>query len=143
MVSVNRTFTVSTPIEKVVEYLSDFANAETWDPGTVSCRRVDQGPVKVGSSWVNVSKFRGRESTLNYRLVTLEPRRLVFEGVNKTVTSTDDLNFDPLPAGTAISYTANLDFHGIIGLFGWALKGEFNKLADEVEQKMPAVLNQL
>ena len=143
MVSVNRTFTVSTPIEKVVGYLSDFANAEAWDPGTVSCNRVDAGPVKVGSSWVNVSKFRGRETTLNYRLVTLESRKLVFEGVNKTVTSTDDLTFTPLPNGTSVSYTANLDFHGIIGLFGWALKGQFNKLADEVERKMPAVLNAL
>ncbi|QNK82747.1 SRPBCC family protein [Nakamurella sp. PAMC28650] len=143
MVSVNRTFTVVKPIEEVVKYLSDFAHAESWDPGTVTCARVDSGPVQVGSKWKNVSKFRGRETALDYRLVSLDPHRLVFEGVNKTVTSTDDLSFTALPEGTRISYTANLDFKGVIKLFGWALKGEFNKLADQVEKQMPAVINAL
>ena len=143
MVSVNRTFAVATPIEAVVKYLSDFANAEAWDPGTVTCTRLDSGPVTVGSKWKNVSKFRGRETTLEYRLVTLDPNRLVFEGVNKTVTSTDDMTFTALPEGTRISYTANLEFNGLIKLFGWALKGEFDKLADQVEKQMPAVLDAL
>ena len=143
VVSVNRTFTVAKPIADVLRYLLDFSNAEAWDPGTVTCTRIDGGPVKIGSTWKNVSKFRGRETALDYRLVTLDPTRLVFEGVNKTVTSTDDLNFTALPEGTRISYTANLEFSGIIKLFGWALKGEFGKLADQVEKQMPAVINAL
>lgn len=143
VVSVNRTFTVAKPIAEVVGYLSDFANAQAWDPGTVTCARLDSGPVKVGSTWKNVSKFRGRETALDYRLVTLDPTRLVFKGVNKTVTSTDDLNFTALPDGTRISYTANLEFSGIVKLFGWALKGEFEKLADQVEKQLPAVINAL
>ncbi len=143
MVSVNRTFAVAKPIEEVVKYLSDFSHAPAWDPGTVTCTRIDSGPVKVGSKWNNVSKFRGRETTLEYRLICLEPGRLVLEGVNKTVTSTDDMTFTALPEGTRVSYTATLDFTGIIKFFGWVLKGEFNKLGDQVEKQMPAVINAL
>lgn len=143
MVKVNRTFAVAKPIDEVIKYLADFSNAEAWDPGTVTCTRIDTGPVKVGSKWNNVSKFRGRETTLEYRLVSLEADGLVLEGVNKTVTSTDEMRFTALPEGTRVSYTANLEFHGIIKLVGWAAKGEFNKLGDQVEKQMPAVINAL
>jgi carbon monoxide dehydrogenase subunit G len=143
MVSVNRTFTVAKPIEEVVKYLADFAHAQAWDPGTVTCTRIDSGPVRVGSKWDNVSEFRGRKTSLEYRLVSLEPDRLVLEGVNKTVTSTDDMSFTAVPEGTRVSYTATLEFTGIIKFFDWALKGELNKLGDKVEKQMPAVINAL
>ena len=143
MVSVTRTFTVSTPIEKVVEYLSDFANAEQWDPGTKSCKRVDTGAVHEGSSWKNVSEFRGKETTLDYRLLTMQPTRLVFEGRNKQATSTDDINFSPAGGGTSITYHANIAFNGVLKLVGWAVKGEFNKLGDQTAEQMTRVLNAL
>ena len=144
MVSVTRTFTVSTPIEKVVEYLSDFSNAEQWDPGTKSCKRVDTGTVREGSSWSNVSEFRGKETSLDYRLLKLQPRRLVFEGRNKQATSTDDINFSPAGDGTSITYEANIAFHGLLKLVGWArVQGEFNKLGDQTAEQMTRVLNAL
>ena len=37
MIEVERTFDVDRPVEVVVDYLKDFANAEEWDPGTQSC----------------------------------------------------------------------------------------------------------
>src|SRR5687768_8175715 len=43
-VDVERTFTVASSPEGVVEYLRDFARTEQWDPGTVSCTRLDDGP---------------------------------------------------------------------------------------------------
>lgn len=46
MVSVQRTLTVSKPIEQVVEYLADFAHAQEWDPGTKTCTLVSSGPVR-------------------------------------------------------------------------------------------------
>ncbi|SDO93100.1 Carbon monoxide dehydrogenase subunit G [Nakamurella panacisegetis] len=143
MVRVTRTFTVSTPIEKVVEYLSDFGHAEQWDPGTKTCKRVDTGPVHEGSSWTNVSQFRGKETTLDYRLLKRQPRRLVFEGRNKRATSTDDINLSPVGGGTLITYEANIAFHGVLRLVGWAVQGEFNRLGDRTAEQMTRVLNAL
>ena len=144
MVSVQRTFNVSKPIDQVVDYLADFAHAEAWDPGTKSCKPVGSGPVAVGSTWHNVSEFRGKETELTYRLLDPEPNRLVFEGTNKTATSTDDMSFASLPAGgTAITYRANIEFHGLIKLFGWAVQGEFDKLGDLTAAQMTRVVNAL
>jgi carbon monoxide dehydrogenase subunit G len=143
MVAVQRVMRTRTSPEAVVEYLADFAHTESWDPGTKSCTRIDDGPAGE-PRWRNVSVFRGNETELTYTLVTRTPERLVFRGENKTVTSTDDLSFTALPeGGTEITYLADLDFHGIVKLAGPFLKGEFEKLGDEVAQKLPAVLDQL
>ncbi|WP_043474997.1 SRPBCC family protein, partial [Kitasatospora sp. MBT66] len=62
MVRVLRTVTLDRAADEVLRYLADFGNTEQWDPGTVRCDRLDGGPVAEGSTWRNVSRFRGRET---------------------------------------------------------------------------------
>ncbi len=144
MVSVQRSFDVSKPVAAVVDYLADFAHAQAWDPGTKSCKPTGSGPIAVGSTWHNVSVFRGKETELTYRLVERESHRLVFEGTNKSATSTDDISFDALPGGgTRITYRANIEFHGLLKLFGWAVQREFNRLGDLTAAQMTRVINAL
>ncbi|MFI7118730.1 SRPBCC family protein [Amycolatopsis sp. NPDC049868] len=116
MVHVHRTITVRTPAQTVVGYLRDFAHAESWDPGTVSCTRTDTGPIAVGARWHNVSEFRGKKTELTYRLDRLEPDRIVFVGSNKTATSTDDLTISEQDGTTTVSYHATIEFHGLAKL---------------------------
>ena len=144
MVHIQRTFTVDQSVEVVVDYLKDFGHAEQWDPGTVSCTRVGNGPVGVGTSWDNVSKVRGRETRLSYRLERWEPSRLTFVGQNKTATSTDDLTFAAASGpGTQVHYDANIVFHGIAKLADPFLRREFEGLGDETVRTMTQVLNDL
>lgn len=143
MVDVERTFTVDRPVEAVVEYLKDFANAERWDPGTVTCTRTDGGPVQVGSRWHDVSKFKGKETELDYRLERLEPNRLTFVGENKTATSTDDLTLRPAGSGTEIAYHAHIVFHGLAKVADPFLKSEFEKLGDDVVVSMTEAVESL
>jgi carbon monoxide dehydrogenase subunit G len=144
MVSVARTFVVDKPLEVVVDYLKDFSRAEAWDPGTRSCRREGTaGPVEVGSSWHNVSEFRGRETELDYRLAVLEPDHLTFVGQNKTATSTDDLTFAPNGTRTTVTYHAEIEFHGLAKLAGPFLQREFERLGDATEKQMTDVINAL
>ena len=151
MVDVERKITVHTSADAVVGYLKDFANAEQWDPGTVSCVRVGSGepdggggaiggPIGVGARWHNVSNFRGRETELDYRLDRLEARRVVFVGTNRTATSTDDLTITEEPGGTVITYHANIVFHGLAKLADPFLKWQFEKLGDEVVGTMTTAL---
>ncbi len=144
MVHIQRTFTVAQPVEVVVDYLKDFGHAEQWDPGTVSCTRVGSGPVEVGTSWENVSKVRGRETELSYRLERLEAGRITFVGRNKTATSTDDLTFTAVSDQTSqIRYDANIVFHGIAKLADPFLRREFERLGDETVRQMTQVVNAL
>jgi carbon monoxide dehydrogenase subunit G len=140
MVSVERAFTVPKPVETVVDYLKDFSRTEEWDPGTVTCTRLDQGPLREGSTWQNVSTFRGRTTELTYRLVRLEAARLTFVGENKTATSTDDLTFTAVADGTRVTYRAHIAFHGPAKLAGPFLRSEFERLGDEIARRMPPII---
>jgi carbon monoxide dehydrogenase subunit G len=143
VVHVQRTFKVSKPVDVVVDYLKDFAHAEAWDPGTVSCSRDGSGPVAVGAKWNNVSKVRGKETKLEYRLERLEPERITFVGENKTATSTDDITFTTVDGGAQIHYDSDIVFHGIAKLADRFMVKEFERLGDETVEKMTKVLNAL
>lgn len=143
MVAVKRSFEVSKPLSVVLDYLQDFARTEEWDPGTKSCTRTDSGPIAVGSRWHNVSEFRGRQTELEYQLKELTADHLVFQGDNKTVSSTDDISLAKSPTGTRISYRATLDFHGLAKLAGPFLQRGFEKVADDTVRQMAGVINDL
>ncbi|MFC4946502.1 SRPBCC family protein [Pseudonocardia sp. GCM10023141] len=140
MVDVSRTLTVRAPLPAVVDYLKDFAHAESWDPGTVTCVPVAAGPIDIGSEWRNVSVFRGKETTLVYRLEKAEPQQLVFVGNNKTATSTDTISFVPVEGGTTITYHAHVVFHGLARLVDPFMKKEFDRLGDELIDTMTAAV---
>ena len=144
MVNVSRTLSVRPAPATVIGYLKDFAHAEAWDPGTVSCVQITSGPVGVGTEWRNVSVFRGKETTLTYRLERIEDDRLVFVGRNKTATSTDTVSFVALgDGGTSITYRSDVVFHGIARLADPFMKKEFDRLGDELIGTMTTAVNKL
>ena len=143
MVEVTRTFTVSQPAHAVLAYLQDFAHTEEWDPGTVSCTRLDAGPIMPGARWKNVSKFFGRETELSYQLTSIADDRLVFTGKNDTVTSVDDIKavVGDTVDSTVITYHATLTLHGAAKLAAPVVKVAFEKLGNETVASMTKVLN--
>ncbi|WP_352230308.1 SRPBCC family protein [Kitasatospora phosalacinea] len=131
------------PAGEVLAYLADFAHAAEWDPGTAECVPLGAGPPVPGARWRNVSVFRGRRTELVYELAARESDRLVFVGRNRTVTATDEILVDPSPdgSGAVVRYRARLRFHGVARLAEPFLRREFGRLADAVEQRLPAVLD--
>ncbi|MFC8981176.1 SRPBCC family protein [Streptomyces sp. NPDC057411] len=137
MITVERVIVVRRPPAELVAYLADFARTEEWDPGTVRCVRLDEGPVRPGASWRNTSRFRGRTTELRYELVVREPGRLVFVGENRTVRATDDLRFAGEGTGTRLTYRASLAFKGFARLAEPFLRSEFERLGDAVATRLP------
>ena len=78
-----------------------------------------------------------RETELRYELIRLELAHLTFRGRNKTATFIDDLTFASVGGRTAITYQADITFHGIAKLAGPFLRREFERLGDEVTRRMP------
>ncbi|MEU6164855.1 SRPBCC family protein [Streptomyces tanashiensis] len=138
MINVERILVVGLPLPELLAYLEDFAHTEEWDPGTVSCVRLDDGPVRTGARWRNTSVFRGRRTDLEYRLDVRESARLRFIGENKTVTAVDDLRFSVDGNGTRLTYQASLTFKGLAKLATPFLRSEFERLADGVSTRLPA-----
>lgn len=141
----SRTVTVDRPVEKVAAYLSDFTTTAEWDPHTVSCRRLDSGPLAVGARFENVQHLAGRDSTLTYEVTTYEPgRRIVLEGGNDTVRSRDEMVFDPTPeGGTAVTYTVDIELLGLAKVGQPVLSLALKKVADEGAAGMRSQLEAL
>lgn len=143
MPTIRRTVDAAKPIETVFGYLADFANAEEWDAGTVSCRRLS-GDGGVGTTYENVSSFRGRETTLVYEVTEyVDNVRLVLRGKNKAVTAVDTMSFESVPEGTRVTYNADFTFKGVAALLTPLLKGPLAKLGDEAERSLAAALARL
>ncbi|MEV7415477.1 SRPBCC family protein [Streptomyces sp. NPDC089919] len=141
MIRVVRTIAIHRPMQEAVAYLEDFTHAEDWDPATVSCVRLDQGPVGPGARWRNTSRFRGRTSEVGYRLDERGPDRLRFVGENKTVRLTDDLRFTPVSdRSTRLVYTATFHFKGLARLAEPFLRKDVDRLADDVAAAMPSAV---
>lgn len=141
----SRTFSVEPEPAVVLDYLKDFSHAEQWDPGTVSCSRNDEGPVRVGSTWHNVSKIAGVSTELTYTLEELEDDHLVIVGRNETATSTDTITVVPDPdgGGSQVTYEAVIEMKGAAKLSDPAVKLVFEKIGNDVVDDMTATLNGL
>jgi carbon monoxide dehydrogenase subunit G len=141
--TVSRTFSVDAPPEVVIPYLADFGNAEQWDPGTVRCVRIDDGPVAVGASWHNTSRIAGITTELTYTLEQLTDERIVLVGRNDTATSTETIVVARSAPGSSITYTNEVQFNGVARLAGPLAKIVFERLGDDTEKQLAETLNAL
>jgi carbon monoxide dehydrogenase subunit G len=133
MITVERTVEVDKAVGAVFTYLSDFTNTEHWDPGTVRTTRSDDGPLRVGATFHNVSSYRDRQTELDYAVMRYEPDvHLTFTGTNKTVEATDDMAFRADgDERTVITYRAHFRFKGLARLAEPFLKRGFDSIADD------------
>lgn len=143
MVNVSRTFTVQPAPAVVIDYLKDFGNAEEWDPGTQRCRRLDSGPIAIGSRWHNESKIMGISTELTYELTQLSEDTVQFTGSNEKSTTTDTLTIRPHGDGSEITYDAVIEIEGAFKLAEPVTKLVFERIGSETEEDMQQILNRL
>ncbi|CRK53452.1 Polyketide cyclase / dehydrase and lipid transport [Rhodococcus sp. RD6.2] len=143
MTRVSRTFTVTAAPAPALRYLADFSNAETWDPGTVRCTRLDEGPVRVGSQWHNETKIAGVGTQLTYTLEEWTADRVVLVGHNDTATSTETIVARPDPRGAELTYTNEVEMRGMAKLASPAIKLVFEKIGADLERQLTEALDVL
>jgi len=138
---VERTFTVSRPIEDVFDYLSDFENTNEWDPGTIETRRTG-GDGGLGTTYDNRSTFAGRETELTYETVGFDrPTFFSARGTNKTATATDSMTFTRDGDRTQIRYRADFQFRGAVRFVApLVVKPKLDALADETIEQIRSTL---
>jgi carbon monoxide dehydrogenase subunit G len=102
---------IDRPLEEVFAFTADFANAEKWDPGVSSARRVGETPPGVGARYDLMVKFGSRQAPMTYEITEWEEnRRVVLEGRGETLRAVDDIRFEQTEGGTLVDYTADLTF---------------------------------
>lgn len=136
-----RTLTTRWDAESVLTYLLDFTSAEEWDAGTLSCTLLS-GDGGVGTRYRNVSKFLGRQTTLDYRVESISPgHEFVITGQNKTVTSRDTITVRASGSGAEVVYRAEMTFHGFAALVSPLLTPFLKRLGDDTEAQLRRTLD--
>lgn len=143
MIDITRTFQVAVDPQSAVDFLKDFSNAEHWDPGTQSCRRIGNGPIGVGARWHNKSKLIFIPTELEYVLVELTDTKVVLRGENDSAVSVDNITVQPSPSGSTITYRAQVTFKGLAKIGELPMKLIFQKLARDTVSQMARTLQAL
>jgi hypothetical protein len=121
--------------------MSDFSNAQFWDPSVVSARRMDEGDVSVDTEFDLTVRFARREQTLRYRVASIEaPRRVTFSSSTGALLSMDTLTFEPRAHGCEMTYSAELRFKGVAAIANPVLNLLFRRLGDRARDSLLEVL---
>lgn len=133
-------------IEEVFAYLSDFSTTQEWDPGVLEAERLNGRAVGHGSEFRLVARFLGRNAELTYRIIEYEPPHAVtLLGENASVLSRDRITFETAPAGTSVTYDAELTLKGLARiadpLLGLVFKRVGDRALDGMRRKLSTPLS--
>jgi hypothetical protein len=133
MTRFTRQIDVPTPLDDTFTYVADFSTTAEWDPGIVEARRLDDGPLGVGSRFEVVSRFGDRRLPIAYTITAFAPTsRVALEGTAARFRGTDDIRCARKPeGGTRIRYTADLRLRGIARAAEPLMRGRFEKVVDD------------
>lgn len=116
MVRLHETRLIDRPIAEVFDYTADFDNIEDWDPGVASSKRLDDGPVGVGSRFELMVSFGASQIPMTYEITEYQPNeRVVIIGRGEKLEAVDVIEFEDQGDGrTVVDYTADLSFHNFV-----------------------------
>ncbi len=127
--------------ERAFAYMSDFSNAQEWDPGVLEAHRLGAGPIGVGTEFDLTVTFAGRRLVLRYRVRDFEPnRRIVFEALTKSLRSVDSLIFAPRSDGCEMTYDADLRFTGVAVVANPLLAMVFRRVGNRARDSLRELL---
>ena len=141
MTRIHERIETALPIDDAFDYVADFANSHAWDPGTLSSRRLDGGPVRAGARFAWMSGWANRVAPMEYRIRDFErPDRVVLTGSGSRVDAVDDIRFERVGDGTVIDYTADIRLGGLLRLAQPFLGGTFAKIGRDAAAGMDRAL---
>ena len=133
MVTLEETRTVDRPQDEVFAYAADFENIEEWDPGVDSSRRVDDGPLGVGSKFELMYRFGPSRIPMTYEITEYEPStRVVLVGTSDTLDTVDTIEFESVSdTSTEVDYRAELKVHNWVRFVAPLMGPVFNKVGED------------
>lgn len=142
MTRLHETIETTLPLADTFAFIADFANAQVWDPGTLTSTRIGDGPVGVGAAYDLSVKMGGGAAPMTYVIETYEPdRRVVLRGEGKQATARDDIRFEATAdGGTRVDYIADIELKGWMRILQPVLGGAFRKLGDDARIGMTRAL---
>lgn len=138
------TFDVPGDLEAIFEYLADFSNAASWDPGVPRATKLDDGPPKLGTRFDVAVSFLGTTSTLRYEITRHDPPHVLeFEARTGLMTSRDEISLVSTPKGVHVTYIARLELHGLLFAADPPLQFLFDRIASRARDGLVQALERI
>ena len=130
------------PAADTFGYLATFSNAAEWDPGVLSARQLDPGPVRPGTRFRLTVPFLRRRLELTYAVVTLAPgREVVLAATSRLLRATDRIAVAPDGDGATVSYQADVRLRGPLRLLDGLLRPGFRAVGDRAAAGLARALS--
>ncbi len=122
--------------------LADFSSTASWDPGIDSARRLETGPVRVGSRVALVARVGRRSVPLTYEVTELvEGERVVHAAEARRYRSIDTITFAPHGDGAVVTYDARLEGRGGFALAEPLLALALRRIGDRARAGLERFVN--
>jgi hypothetical protein len=123
--------------------MAAFDNARDWDPSVTEARRLDIGPLRLGSRFHLVSRFFGRDVPLEYEITGFdEPSRLVLDVSNPTFTGRDEIDIESAAeGGSRVAYDASIEMRGAAKLLTPLVSVAFGRTSAKAAAELGRRLN--
>ena len=111
------TVDVDRPPEEVFAYVADFENNPAWQSGVETARFTADGPLGVGSTYVQEAGFLGRRIESTFEVTAFEPGTMVrIESVAGTFPIQVTRRVDPIEGGSRVTATVEGEPDGVFRL---------------------------
>ena len=122
-------------------YLAAFDDIREWDPSVDSARRLDEGELRIGSTFEVIVRLKKRKLPLRYEVVRLEPGKLIaVEARAQWFRSYDVITVSPAGEGSRVGYDALLELKSVAKLAGPFMGKAFRKIGDDAAAGLRRVL---
>jgi hypothetical protein len=119
------------PAAETFGYLAAFSNAAEWDPGVLTGRHLDPGPVRAGSRFRLVVPFLGARMPLTYEIISfVADREVLLHAANAVLRSTDRIIVTGDADGSTVSYDAEVRLRGPLRALDPLLRPGFRVVAE-------------
>jgi carbon monoxide dehydrogenase subunit G len=126
MIRIEHSETIARPQEEVFAYLADPTNQRQWQ-SSVSDVRVE-GPLAVGSRWVEVRTFMGRSEEQEVEVVELQPpSRFTVQTLSGAIRFRFQHQLSPANGGTRLDLVGEGEAAGFAKIAGPLAKRKVNK----------------
>jgi hypothetical protein len=117
MTHVDGQIMIHRPVDEVFDFVADERNEPRYNPQMRQAEQTSAGPIGVGTTFRAVSTSRGRRVVMTITFTEYQrPRRLTSATHLSTMDIQGTLTFDPVPEGTRMRWSWNLQPRGMLKL---------------------------
>ena len=105
------------PVERVWEIITDLESAPSWVPDLISVRRIDAGPLQVGSRFSEVMRVQGREIDMSVTITEyVAPRLIAHKGEGGPAKIDGRTKIEETADGCRVTNEWSLELSGMLRL---------------------------